>query len=404
MLRWVCRVVQQGMRLASYFLPWREPELIRGEGALSKLPGILRRRQVESVLLVTDEGLMKIGLVQPLMEELKQAGIACVLYDRVVPNPTIDNIEEAAALYREQGCGAIIAFGGGSPMDCAKGCGARIARPDKTIPQMKGMLKVGRALPLLVAIPTTAGTGSETTLAAVVTDSVTHHKYSLNDPNLIPQLAVLEPSLTLGLPPKVTSTTGMDALSHAVEAYIGHSNTRKTRQNALEAVRLIFANVETVYRDGGNAEARANMQHAAFLAGVAFTRAYVGYVHALSHALSGRYQLPHGLAIAVTMPYVLRAYGSKAWRRLSELSLAAGVGEEGASHEENADRLIAAIERLNRDMDIPATLPQIDEADIPQMAQYAAEEGNLFYPCPKVLLKPELEALYRLIKGEDTRA
>ena len=230
-------------------------------------------------------------------------------------------------------------LGGGSSLDCAKAVGARAAKPKQSLAKMKGILKVHKRLPLLIAIPTTAGTGSETTLAAVITDAETRHKYTINDFPLIPRYAVLDPKVTLSLPPFITATTGMDALTHAVETYIGNSTTYRTRKDALLAVRLIFENIDTVYTDGKDVNARRNMLHASFYAGCAFTKSYVGYVHAVAHSLGGEYNVPHGYANAVLLPFVLEAYrasghGNSSYaKKLHRLAVAAGVAENDTPHD-----------------------------------------------------------------------
>ena len=268
-----CRIYQGVFRLALPLLPYRTPEILAGT---DRLPELFREKGISRVLLVTDPSVRALGITRHTEEALAAAGIHCAVYDGTVANPTTDNVEEALALYRAEGCEAIIGFGGGSSMDCAKAVGARVARPRRSLAKMKGILKVRRRLPLLAAVPTTAGTGSETTLAAVITDSHTRHKYPINDFPLIPRYAVLDPEVTRGLPRQITATTGLDALTHAVEAYIGRSTTRGTRRDAEEAVRLIFANLERCCDDGDDMEARAGMLRAAFLAGSAFTRSYVG--------------------------------------------------------------------------------------------------------------------------------
>ena len=224
-----CRVFQGGMRAALPFLPYREPELIDG---VAGVPAVLRQHDIDCVMLVTDAGVRGLGLTAHLEELLKTAHIRCVVYDATVANPTVANVEQARQLYLDRGCQGLIAFGGGSSMDCAKAVGARIVRPRKPLAKMEGLLQVMHRLPLLIAVPTTAGTGSETTLAAVITDSQTHHKYPINDFSLIPHYAVLDPDVTLNLPGHLTATTGMDALTHAVEAYIGRSTTKQTRAAA----------------------------------------------------------------------------------------------------------------------------------------------------------------------------
>ena len=390
-----CRTYQTVMKAATGVLDWSEPQLIKGAGAVTKLPQVIKELGYNNVLVVTDKGLMGLHLLDSMFEELKNNDIAYVVYDGVQPNPTIDNIEEARNLYLGNGCQAIIAFGGGSPMDCAKACGARIARPNTEIPKMRGVLKVIKKIPTLFAVPTTAGTGSEATLAAVVSNPKTHEKNAINDPVLRPKYAVLDPSLTLGLPPHITSTTGMDALTHAVEAYIGNSNTADTEEKARMATKMIFANLETAYKDGKNVEARENMLLASYYAGVAFTRAYVGYVHAIAHNLGGMYGIPHGLANAVILPYVLDYYGESAYKRLAELADVAGLDFAGKSDEEKAKMFISEIRRMNKDMNIPEKFDQIKEADISLIADRALKEGNPLYPVPKIMDKAECVAIIR---------
>lgn len=392
------RTFQIALRITSYFLPWRQPQLLEGVGSLGKLPAFIRCKGIGNVLIVTDHGLVALGLMEGLLSGLSAAGIRYIIYDKTVPNPTIDNIEEALAMYRANQCDGIIAFGGGSPIDCAKGVAARVARSKKSIPQMKGLLKVLGRIPPLTAIPTTAGTGSETTLAAVVTNSQTHEKYALNDISLIPHYAVLDPSLTVKLPPHITSTTGMDALTHAVEAYIGRSNTARTRRYSQEAVKLVFENLYCAYIDEANLDARAKMQKAAFLAGAAFTRAYVGYIHAIAHTLGGFYGVPHGLANAVILPYLLDYFGASAHKPLAELADLAGISAPGDSFAQKAECFIAAVRDMNRKMDIPEKIKGIQEQDIPVMAERALSEAHPLYPVPKIMTRQEMIHIFNLIR------
>lgn len=389
-----CRVFQSVFRLALPFLPYREPQRME---SIQELPALLERLHVSCVLLVTDAPLRQCGVTAPLEALLARSGVRCAVYDGTCANPTTKNVEEARALYLREGCQGLIAMGGGSSMDCAKAVGARIVYPNRTLNQLEGILRVLRRIPPLIAIPTTAGTGSEVTLAAVITDSKTRHKYPINSFPLIPSYAVLDPKVTFTLPPSLTATTGMDALTHAVEAYIGRSTTRQTRALALEATHLIFAYIETAYRDGRNPEARAGMLQAAYKAGSAFSRSYVGYIHAVAHSLGGRYNIPHGLANAVLMPIVLRHYGSAAHKKLHELGVAAGVASENDTHASGAEKFISAIEAMNRRMRIPSTLSGIREEDIPAMARNAAHEANPLYPVPVEMDAKELEIFYRQV-------
>lgn len=394
---WYCRIYQGAFRLVSPLLPWRKPELLEGANSLQQLPPLIKARGTDRVLIVTDKGLASLGLLDGLLDGLQREGIDYAVYDETVPNPTIDNIETALALYHARQCQGLIAFGGGSPMDCAKGVAARVARPEKSIPQLRGVLKVRKAIPPLFAIPTTAGTGSEATVAAVVSNPHTHEKFAINDPVLIPHVAVLDPLLTVKLPPHITATTGMDALTHAIEAYIGQSNTAETRACSREAVQLIFAHLLDAYADGSNLTARTQMQKAAYLAGVAFTRAYVGYVHAIAHTLGGFYGVPHGLANAVILPYVLEYYGECVHQPLAELADVAGITAPADSPVEKARKMIAAIRGLNERMNIPRKIGGIAASDIPLMAERAFHEANPLYPVPRILGKKDLIRLYHRI-------
>lgn len=389
-----CRLFQIAFRAALPFLPYREPKIIP---SCSELGNLLKSKKNASVLIVTDAGIVRNGLVKPVEEALKENEIKYTVYDNTQPNPTVANVEDALKLYHENNCDALIAIGGGSAMDCAKGIGARVAYPNKMLNKMGGVMRVLRRLPTLIAIPTTAGTGSETTLAAVITDGETHHKYAIMSFPLIPHYAVLDAKMTYSLPPHLTSTTGMDALTHAVEAYIGRSTTKKTRGLALEATKLIFENVEKAYTDGRNHEARENMLHAAYKAGIAFSMSYVGYVHAVAHSIGGKYGVPHGLANAVIMPYVLEGYGKSAYKKLHYLGIAAGVCSEGDSHEDGAKKFIAAIKELNAKMNIPTTISGINKEDIPELARHAEKEANPLYPVPKLMTAKELEVFYHQI-------
>lgn len=391
-----CRAFQQCFYVALPLLPYRNP---RTRNSIDDIPEILRQRKCSRVLLVTDGGLVKAGLAKMVEDVLKSAGIEYITYSDTVPNPTIDNVEAARKLYLDNKCQAFIALGGGSPMDCAKGAAARVVRPHKTIPEMKGIIKVRRRLPLLIAIPTTAGTGSETTVAAVITDAVKQHKYPVNDFCLIPPYAIHDYRLTTGLPKHITSTTGMDALTHAVEAYIGNSTTSETRHAAEEAVRLINQYLYRAYTDGSDAEARQWMLHASFKAGLAFSKSYVGYVHAVAHSLGGKYGTPHGLANAVLLPIILREYGSAVYKKLARLARNSGVVASGLEDEETAKRFIAWIQEMNDKMDIPRTIEAIKEEDIPEMAAHADAEANPLYPVPVLMDQKELEHLYILGKN-----
>ena len=389
-----CRAYQGGFRAALPFLPYREPEILH---RCEELPDTLKQHKIKKILIVTDPGIVACGLITKITSVLAKEKISYSVYDQTSANPTVRNVEEALALYQKEHCKALLAIGGGSAMDCAKALGARIACPKKTLGQLKGTLHVLHRIPLLIAVPTTAGTGSENTLAAVITDSEKKHKYVLNDFVLIPRYAILDAELTYSLPPHLTATTGMDALTHAVEAYIGRSTTKETREKALLAVKTIYQNIETAYHDGHNHAAREQMLNAAYLAGFAFSRSYVGYVHAVAHSLGGQYNIPHGLANAVLLPEVLESYGSCIHKKLHMLGCAAGVCTEQDSIKAGAGKFIASIRTLNKNMGIPDFLSGIQERDIETMSVHAAKEANPLYPVPKLMTRRELEAFYRLM-------
>lgn len=390
-----CRVFQKCFKIAIPILPYRQPELIDG---FENLPAVLEKEKKSRVMIVTDQFIAKIGLLDGLKSVLESKNIPYFIYDKTTANPTTDNVAEALEIYKTNNCDSIIGFGGGSSMDCAKGLGVRIARPRKTLDQLGGILKVWKKLPLLIAVPTTAGTGSETTLAAVIRNPVTKQKYAINDFPLIPRYAVLEPKVTLSLPANITASTGMDALTHAVEAFIGGSTTKKTRKYALDATKLIFANIEEVVANGSNEAARKNMLEASFYAGCAFTVSYVGYVHAIAHSLGGYYNTPHGLANAIILPHILKAYGSKAWKKLAKLAVAAGIAEKSENPQVAAEKFIAAIEEKNKKFGIGTSFDEIKEEDIPSLSKHADKEANPLYPVPVLWNAKELEHFYYELK------
>ncbi len=392
-----CKIFQAVMKIANYFLGYRMPEYISGPGSIEKLPGLMKAKGANNALVVTDSNLVKLGIMDPMLKALDDAGLNYSVFSDLAVNPTTKNVEEGYKVYVANNCECIVAFGGGAPMDCAKGIGAKTCHPKKTATDMQGLLKVGKKLPLFFAIPTTSGTGSETTLAAVITDDETHHKASINDPHIIPNYAILDPTLTKGLPPKVTSTTGMDALCHAVEAYTNKTyNTPLEDHLAKDAVRLIHNSLLKAYQDGSDLKAREDMQLAAFYAGRAFTRGCVGYVHACGHTLGGLYGVPHGLAMSVILPHVMRQFGPAVYSRLADLADVCCM--DGNDDKEKALNFIAWMEDLNKQMDIPTGFDCIKEEDIPQIIKWANAESNPLYPTPVKWGKKDFEQLIASIR------
>ena len=393
-----CRLFQGAFRLALPVLPYREPRIF---GSVEKIEAAVGESGMSAVLIITTEGAARRGFLSSAEEVLCRYGVKYSIYDKTKPNPTVENVEEALSLYNGMGCDGIIAIGGGSVIDCAKAVGARVAYPNRALNRLSGVLRVRRKIPTLVAVPTTAGTGSEVTLAAVITDEARGHKYAIMSFPLIPSYAVLDPALTYSLPPHLTASTGMDALTHAVEAYIGRSTTKKTRKMALDATSLIFKSIERAYTDGTDREARQNMLRASYMAGVAFSMSYVGYVHAIAHSLGGKYDTPHGLANAVILPHVLRGYGKCVNKRLHELGVAAGVCQASDSHEVGAEGFISAIVELQARLGIPTSVMELRPQDIPSLARHAEREANPLYPVPRLMTDIELREFYYKIMPKE---
>ena len=386
-----CRCFQGIMKVVLPLMPYREPKVLE---SVTDIAGVLKEKELNKVMIVTDEGIQNLGLPKTLIDNLKENNIEFEIFADVKPNPTTDVVEKAVEIYNTTACKAIIAFGGGSVIDCAKALGARVSNPKKSLKKMKGLLKVKNPMPLFFAIPTTAGTGSETTVSAVITDADTHHKYVINDFDLIPNYAVLDATLTVGLPPLLTVTTGMDALTHAIEAFIGNSTTEFTRKNALESARIIFENLPKVCEGGSNLRARNHMLKASYMAGLAFTRSYVGYVHAVAHTLGGKYGTAHGLANAVILPYFLGEYGKSIYGKLKVMAVYCNIARPYDSEEIATNKLIGRIRDLNDSFGLPKFFDFIKTEDIPELARTADKEANPLYPVPVLMSAKELEKMY----------
>ena len=393
------RTFQGVFGVGEKFMAWRKPELVTGTGSIREIPRLLADAGVKKPMLVTGPNIVK-TIGKRIMELLDEAGVNFAVYSEVEANPSVVTAECIYMRYKENGCDGFIALGGGSPMDAAKAAAALCARPNKKLTQLAGLLKVGRPIPPLIAIPTTAGTGSETTVAAGITDRETNHKYAILDLHLIPRYAILDHELTVGLPPRTTATTGMDALTHAVEAYLCWTyNTRESKRDAEEAVQSIFVNLEKVYAHPSDINARQEMQLASFKAGFAFTRSSVGNVHAIAHTLGGLYNTPHGLANSVILPIVLEDYGEAVYPKLAKLAELAKVKTCGTV-EEKAKAFIAEIRAMNRRMGIPTGFNFIKDEDIPMMVKYALAEANPVYPVPVVYTKERCAAVIHRIRRE----
>jgi len=379
------------------FIPIPQPTLLVGPGSSGRLGQAVAGFGHRKVLIVTDAVIAKLGLLHNLTDALTAGGTPYVVFDEITPDAPIPLIERGIDFYREHGCDAIVAFGGGSSMDASKAIAVSISNPGKSLRALAGYFKGLRTPVPIYAVPTTAGTGSEVTVAAVISDPERQSKLVIVDPRMVPRMAALDPSLMTGLPPHITAATGIDALTHAVESFVGHWATPYTDGLALSAVGLIFENLRTACRDGKNLEAREKMLLASTYAGMAFTRANVGYVHAIAHQFGGRYHTAHGLANAIMLPHVLKFSAPEILPRLAQLAVRAKVGSEDEDEADLAEKFIAAVEQLTRDVGIPLVLDALQESDIPALAKAACNEAETGYPVPRYLTQAGCEALIRQV-------
>lgn len=384
--------LQKVLKVVANNLPFPKPTLFNGPGSSLELCDAIAQMDVERVLIVTDSMLVKLGLLDKIIARLNENGVQTAIYDGVLPDPTYSQVEEGLAILQENDCQAVLAVGGGSPIDAAKvicACATNKKAPKK----LAGMFKVFKPILPLYAIPTTAGTGSEVTIAAVVSDPVSHQKTPVMDPKVMPQMAALDAELMVGLPAPITAATGMDALTHAVEAYISANALEDTDACALAAVRLIMENLPKAYKNGKDLEARQAMAQASFYAGLAFTRAGVGYVHAIAHNFGAKYHTPHGLANAIVLPHVLDYSRDSVIDRLAKLAQVSGLGKAGQSNAQLADLFIAHIRQMNLDMKIPSVLDTLRPEDIPEITKNALKEAHFTYAVPKYMDTATCEGL-----------
>ncbi len=390
------RIFNYTMAFAEYFLIWKEPTVLK---SYDEMISDFKTKKVTNVLIVSDQNVYKFGLTKIVEEELKKANINYVLYLDVTPNPTFKNIYDGLDVYKKNNCNAIIALGGGSVMDCSKTIGI-LATNGKTIEKYKGLFKPKHNMPTMVAFPTTCGTGSETTVAAVVRNEKTGEKFPIESMRCVPKYAFLEPRLLLNLPPQVYATTGMDALTHAIEAYLNLDSTRKTRKYSLEAIKLIHDNILKGYNKKDDLEAKSYMLYASFLAGKAFTRSMVGNVHAIAHAIGGKYNLPHGYLNAIILPHILEIYKNKSKKKLSKIAIYIGVGKLENDSITNATLLINYIKDLNKTFALPEKIKEIKKEDIETLSKASYKEAVPLYPCPVLFNESDFINIYSSLMGE----
>ena len=382
----------KALKVAAAVIPMPKPTLFSGADSSLELCDAISHLGIESLLLVTDKVLVEIGLLKEIEQRLAEHKIKVTIYDGILPDPTYDQVETGLELLNKNKCQGVLAVGGGSPIDASKAIAAR-ATNDKPIEKMAGLFKLFKSPLPLFAVPTTAGTGSEVTIVSVVSNPESHQKTPIIDPKLVPTMAALDGKLMLGLPSAVTAATGMDALTHAIESFISTNATDETNGYALAATKLIMANLETAVHDGKNFEARQNMAMASYYAGLAFTKAGVGYVHAIAHNFGALYSTPHGLANSIVLPHILDYSKNDIIPQLAELAKAAVLKKGRESNKQLADKFIARVRSMLASFEIPDTLDSLKVEDVPQIARLALEEAHANYPVPKYMDKSTCEAL-----------
>jgi len=394
----------KGAGLAVRFLPIPQPTILVGPGASGRLGQTIAGFGHGKILIVTDSIVSKLGLLDDLTKALTAGGAEYVVFDAITPDAPIPLIEQGIDFYWEHGCDAIVAVGGGSSMDASKAIAAAVSNPGKSLRELAGYFKGLQTPVKIYAVPTTAGTGSEVTVAAVISDPENQAKLVIVDTRLVPKMAALDPCLMTGLPPAVTAATGIDALTHAIEAFVGKWANPYTDDMALSAVGLIFENLRVAYNDGKNLGAREKMALAATYAGLAFTRANVGYVHAIAHQFGGKYHTPHGLANAIMLPPVLKYSFPAIIGRLALLAVRARLGEANEPEDVLAQKFVDAVEQLNRDLGIPTFLAALKASDIPALAEAACREAHTGYPVPRYMTQAICEDIIRQVLPSEAPA
>ncbi|MDO6562135.1 iron-containing alcohol dehydrogenase [Amphritea sp. 1_MG-2023] len=380
------------MSIHEFFVP---NVSLMGEGCFGKLPERVKMLGGKKPLIVADKGMTGLGYTARLTELLQSADIASVVYDDTVPNPTDTNVAEGLTVYNENGCDMLISLGGGSAHDCCKGIGL-VASSGGTIHDYEGLDQATAPLPPYIAVNTTAGTASEMTRFTIITNTSNHVKMAIVDWRVTPDVAINDPALMVDMPPALTAATGMDALTHAVEAYVSTAATPITDACAMQAIRLIGKYLRNAVARGDDMEARDKMAYAEYLAGMAFNNASLGYVHAMAHQLGGMYNLPHGVCNALLLPHVCRVNMIAATERFADIADALGEVTDGLSERDAALLAIDAIETLGQDVGIPRTLGElgVKSEDIDTMVGNAQKDVCCLTN-PRKLSDAEVAAIFQ---------
>ena len=366
----------------------KETKLIRGKESILKIPRMLNSSETDNILLVTTPGFIKRETLLPLFNELKNNSIKYTIFTGVHPDPSVEDVENGVLAYLENKCKAIVAIGGGSVLDCAKVIGARVSNPKTCVRKMRGMLKVKKKIPTYIPVPATCGTGSEVTAAAVISDSINgkHYKYAVTDLKLIPNIAVLDPNLLKTLPNNMLVTTSMDALTHSLEAYLNLFASKEVTKDSLESIKLIFENIDSAVANKDDLSLD-NLLYASTLAGIAITHNFVGYVHALAHAIGAMYGLAHGYLNSIILPVVLKAYESKIEKKMKILCEYMNI----ESTNSYTDAIINLINKIKDNNNLPYVINELREEDFDEIVLRANKEANPTYPVPKILNKKGLK-------------
>ncbi|MCB1702257.1 MAG: iron-containing alcohol dehydrogenase [Pseudomonadales bacterium] len=385
------------MKLVAGLGPGSSHRAFVGRGSSRELCNHILRTGARKVLIVTDKPLRELGVVDQAIAALLASDVEVSFYDGVLPDPTFDQVAQGVRVARATGAEVILAIGGGSSIDAAKIIAAS-ATSTESPKDWVGFGKVKHEILKLYVMPTTSGTGSEATIGAVISDSGTHLKSIISGATLLPRATALDPDLMVGLPPHITAATGMDALTHAIEAYIGVWERGTRLEDARIGVKLVFDNLAAAYRDGSNLEARAGMAMGAYYAGLAINQVNVGNVHAIAHQLGGKYGIPHGLANALVLPHVLEFCHDEAKPRLAELAVLTGLGASGENESQLAHKFTQAVKDLRTEVGIPDHSGKLQPQDFDAIAELAMAEGD-GYPVPRLLDKASILSILGRIAG-----
>ena len=402
---------QWAVATALHALSFKFPEntIAEGPGALQKLGPFMKEQGWKKAFIMTDKNLVELGQVKKLTDVLDAAGIGYAIYDGTVPDPTVENVEEGYKVYMENGCDVVIGFGGGSPIDASKVVAGRVVRPHRTTDNMGGMfgvmlpninwlIKKPDNYPKTIEIPTTSGTGAEITFSAVITNRRTGRKYTVNDPAIQPDYSLLDPELTFTVDPDMTALTGIDALSHLTEAYVGLGHNKEADRISREGIPLVFKYLHTAVNEPENLEARQALQKAAHLGGQELITGFTTYVHPFAHKTGAMTHLTHGYCIGTYMPYLLEFYRPEADERLAELADLIGVTKAGMTTADKAEAYIQAIRDLCAPYGIDGHIPQVAMLDKKEFIQSVRTEA-FAYPMPKHITDDEIADIMDRVSG-----